>query len=127
MYEHYAYIMRDEFGEKLLYAHFLQALPVSPRPGRWARRFAYSGSGPVPGTGRLAGNWGLCLRHPKTTHDRRWAQALDEDVPARPSRQARGLPSAWDDQVRSDYRDRCWKRYRQRQFKVSGQGKGRAG
>jgi hypothetical protein len=78
-------------------------------PSRYA---SWSGAGPVPGTGRRRHRFGAVLRYPKTQASRRAAcQADPDDLPPRP-RAGRNLPTSWDDSVRSDCGDRCWKRHR---------------
>lgn len=60
-------------------------------------------------------------RHPKTTQERRWAHAWeDEEYPIKPRgrRSAHNLPESWDDYWRKDMCIRNWKRYRKHQWKV---------
>lgn len=75
---------------------------------------------PIPGTGRSGG--GSILRRPATQSERRQAFACVEDevpVPCiRSRRQARRLPTAWDDTLRSDASHYSWKRHRNTQWKV---------
>ena len=55
-----------------------------------------------------------CLRHPKTAQERRASQSGY----CRAKRNLYNLPDAWDDILRKDIYDRCWKRYRRTQYKV---------
>lgn len=119
VYEEFEFVMRDDFGGKLVFEHFYDLLPQRKKLSRWARMYgSYSGVGAVPGTGRGRSHCGTYYRRPKTTHDRRWSQAVDDDIAPRPSRRVRGLPSAWDDFCRSDFKDKSWKRFRKFQYKV---------
>lgn len=59
-------------------------------------------------------------RRIRTTHERRWAHAWDDEEFApkvRSRRNARNLPNSWDDIPRFDWRHRSWKRYRKHQWK----------
>lgn len=74
---------------------------------------------PIPGTGRSSG-YGF-LRRPSTQSERRQAFLCSEEgepVPSiRPRRRAHLIPNAWDDDLRSDYGHRNWKRHRKTQWK----------
>ena len=64
-----------------------------------------------------------CLRHPRTTAERRAnagvaADGLDCGWRVRPARRGHTLVSAWDDQCRSTCDVRSWKHYRRTQYKV---------
>lgn len=59
-------------------------------------------------------------RRPKSTNEKRWANAwVDEEYAIKPrgKRTPHNLPDAWDDCVRADIGDRCWKRHRKTQWK----------
>lgn len=114
------YIMRDDFGAALTAADFE---PLVGRGrygvlGRRARRWpAWSGTGPVPGTGRH--NWGYCHRRLHTTPERRWAQFIrEEGEPApRAARNVHNIPDSWDDYPILSREDRNWKRFRKTRWK----------
>lgn len=55
------------------------------------------GDGPVPRTGKFRGGW--ARRSPQTTAARRSAQAFEDEIPPRPARGMRGLPTTYDDLV----------------------------
>jgi hypothetical protein len=82
---------------------------------RLARSKNYLGfrNGPVPFVGK--GGYGKYYRHPKTR------QAIIESVyDKKYIRKKRGrgrLPTSWDDVCRSDYNNRCWKKFRKTQYK----------
>ena len=72
---------------------------------------------PVPHVHGWRGGGGF-LRYPKTTQEKRWADAWkDQGVKARARRNRRNLPDAWDDICRSDCSHRSWKRHRRYQWK----------
>jgi hypothetical protein len=59
-------------------------------------------------------------RHPRTTYERRWADAWTDEAPApkiRARRNHRNLPSTWDDIPRRDRYNNNWKRFRRHQYK----------
>ncbi len=56
------------------------------------------------------------LKYPRTHQER----AANQDWPVRGKRTPRMLPTAWDDQWRSDIEDRSWKRHRKTQYKAKG-------
>ena len=65
------------------------------------------------------------LRHPKTNQERRLTgrrcQFIIIDgfvLNCRAKRNYACLPSAWDDIMRQDRGDRCWKRHRRTQYRV---------
>lgn len=74
---------------------------------------------PIPGTGRSSG-YNL-LRSPSTQSERRQDFFYSEDgepsPSIRPRRRAHHIPTAWDDDIRSDYGNRSWKRHRKTQWK----------
>lgn len=109
------YVMRDDLGEALTVGDFAEFKPVY-RP-RWYRKLEnWNGVGPVPGISRPRGyRW---TRRVGTTNERRQAQVLDEfDVPPRARRNARNLPTVWDDIPIAAREDRNWKRFRKTQWK----------
>lgn len=58
------------------------------------------------------------LRHMKTTAERRqYFDAIDNGYTPRAKRNPANIPNAWDDHWCSSLGDRCWKRYRLRQYK----------
>lgn len=74
---------------------------------------------------RVYNSWSKCrpyrrYRRPKTTQERRWYHAWDDEEVI-PYRRARRSPSnlrdAWSDVRRSDAEDRSWKRHRKTQWK----------
>ena len=95
---------------------FAKWLPV--RTPWHIRRYAgWNGTGPVPDTGRRRYH-GRPYRPMRTQRSRRMACLADpEDVLPRP-RAGKGLPSLWDDRVRSDRREKSWKRHRRTQWRV---------
>lgn len=82
-----------------------------PRHRWWERR--------QPGSKR-SWRFGGFYRRPKTTQERRWNEAWDDedDAPSpRARRNNRNLPDSWDDALRNTYRLRSWKHYRRHQWK----------
>jgi len=66
-------------------------------------------AGPIPGNdGRRWRAKYSCLRHMKTTQERRWSQADKQYT--RASRNKANLPNHWDDRDRADIGDKSWKR-----------------
>lgn len=94
------------------------------RKGRayWSRPRTYTfRSGPVPGIRCFRGGGGY-WRSPRTTAERRVADAIEHDpdmrdlgIRIRGRRKNHALPSAWDDLWRDD--QKCWKRQRRTQYK----------
>lgn len=67
---------------------------------------------PVPGTGKGGRYPGF--RHPRTYQEIR----ENQEWAVRPKRKPKNLPSVYDDYLRSDWDDRCWKRFRRTQYKT---------
>ena len=99
---------------------------LEPMPARWLRlppwhlALVLMPGAPVPLTGKLRGGGGT-YRRPGTTPERRMATLVlseEGEVAPRPSRRLWTLPSVWDDALRSDHRNRSWKRHRRTRYKV---------
>lgn len=124
----YRFVLADESGRVLLLEDFAALLPshkatrACPGYSIWRRALCrWNGTGPVPGTGRS--HWASMFRHPRTTAAKRAAALVLKDElepPVRAKRNARNLPSTWDDiQFSSRYIDN-WKRYRKTQYRERG-------
>ena len=107
-YQHWQYVMRDDFGSKL------SADDIYPEVKRKPYDLypLWNGEGPVPGLFKRSGR--RYFRQPRTTQERRLSYPVFEDgeVAPRNSRNSRNLPHAWDDLVRNDNNQRNWKFYR---------------
>lgn len=131
------YILRGSFGEVIHPEAYIAAWMRRQHTRRmqarygWALRrgMAYpriwglyrlrywSGKGPVPGTGKCRRRYRY-FRSPRTFAERKASQVIDRQEPqARASRNARNLPSNWDDIGRKDIDNRNWKRHRRHQYK----------
>lgn len=119
VYRSARYVMRDDTGAKLTQGDF-QKLVVTRRRNRWARYSrpldTWNGEGPVPCIGRTRG--GHCCRRLKTTNERRQAVPVDDEPAPRVKRNARNIPSSWDDIAVGAWRVRNWKHYRHQQWKA---------
>jgi hypothetical protein len=103
----------------------LSAMDFKPlttyKPSAYQRRQSladWSGTGPVPRTGRRRG--GSAYRHVRTQAERRanvFIYLDEQEPPARAARSCSNLASLWDDLVRSDCGLRSWKHYRSHQWK----------
>lgn len=81
----------------------------------WAAYFKGEyGSYGVPWPGTKSWRYKCCLRHPKTTQERR---NYDKKY-GRKKRAPHRLVSVWDDMPRKDIEDRSWKRHRKTQYKL---------
>lgn len=105
---YHQYILCDSFGDNIdpadVEAKYCETHPTHRRwkYNSWAKRRRYR------------------LRRIRTTHERRWVRAWDDEEFApkiRARRNARNLPDSWDDYVRRDVDDRNWKRHRRHQWK----------
>jgi len=96
--DHHQYAIRDSFGDFLdpfvIQADYNERHPHIPKWRRGShRRTAY---------GRF--------RHPRSTQEKRWVHAWDDEEFAPKVRAKRGmryLPDAWDDYL--SHNDKCWK------------------
>lgn len=116
VYSHHSHVMRDEFGNSVLPSLFLAFIrSETGLHDHWASK--WDGCSPVPGTGRSS-NFSR-YRHPKTHAVRRESFHVAEDLEPkiRGKRGAACMPTAWDDYSRSDIKLRCWKQYRNTQWK----------
>jgi hypothetical protein len=113
------YVILDELRQPIFASGFEPCRPEEPRYQAFRRGLiTWNGTGPVPHTGRRRG--GNAYRYVHTLPERRANSVIDAEAgepAARASRRGRSLPSSWDDMVRSDYGDRCWKRHRKHQWK----------
>ena len=107
---YHEYVLRDSFGDTLDPEDIRQRY-IDLKPYRGWRGY------PNPrhyGSKRSTGHWHRRIR---TTHERKWVHAWDEEefVPQyRAARQGHNLPDAWDDIPRSFTRN--WKNYRRTQW-----------
>lgn len=108
------YILRDSFGDNIDPRNIVaRHNELFSRKGNY---YTY-----VPGSKRSYRH-GYGFRHPRTTYERRWADAWtdEEESPApkiRARRNFRNLPSSWDDIPRRDWDNNNWKRFRRHQYK----------
>lgn len=122
VYTHSDYIMRDDFGNVVTLADFHELIcEKNSKYTKWCESLyaGYKGRGnTVPDIGRRRSHRGTYYRHPATIAECQINQIVDWDEPqARPNRALSNLPNAWDDYVRSDHKNRNWKRFRQTQYK----------
>lgn len=111
---YHEYILRSSVGDNIdpdtVRAAYNASRPYIPRWGGYPNPRQ-------PGHKRGSYRW---FRQPRTTQERRWAKAWDDEEFApktRCSRNFRNLPNAWDDYTRRDADDRSWKRHRKHQWK----------
>jgi len=112
---HFDYVLRDEY-DNIIHPDDINRRyrQLQWKPNRW---FGYPNS-------RMAGakrSHGHYFRKIKTTQERRWNGAWDDEEfapKARAKRVGVNLPCDWDDLPRSDVDIRCWKRYRKTQWKA---------
>lgn len=118
LYSEHDYIMRNDVGEALTAVDFHS--PSAKSRSYSSRMYQFwNGTGPVPHTRkRRGGNRNRYFRHPKTMAERRDSYPIFEDgeIAPRPARTAILLPTAWDDNSRSDYGIRSWKKHRKTQW-----------
>lgn len=112
----------DANGQTLLAADFHDLIKPSALDVVRTRRglIPWNGTGPVPHTGRLRGDW-VFRRKIRTQHERRLHAFVDEEAgepPVRARRNARNLPTANTDISRSSYGNHNWKRFRRTQWKA---------
>lgn len=115
--DHHKYLIVDSFGDAIkpddIRAAYRDLHPYIPKWGGYPNSRS-------PGRKRGSYRW---FRHPRTTQERRWTHAWDDEefAPkngfARRARSARNLPEAWDDYVRQDGDNHNWKRHRRTQWK----------
>lgn len=111
---YHEYVLLDSFGDAVdkqaIRDRYNELHPYRSRLGYPNRS--------SPGSKR--GNYSF-WRHPRTTQERRWANAWDDEEfapKARGARNGHNLPNVWDDIVRQDSEDRNWKRHRKFQWKM---------
>ncbi len=106
---YHEYILRDSIGN-ILDPDEVRAAYNKAHPYR--RSWWY-----YPGTKR---NFRSMYRRPRTTQERRWANAWDDEefaTKVRARRNYRNLPNSWDDIPHTDWSYRNWKHYRKHQWK----------
>ena len=125
----YDYIVRDELGT-IITCNELREIASKNRTSRWRKRYLSQAEVtqkhfrdiPIPYTGRRPGY--NVYRKIHTTPEHRDndflnydEDALEYNIKARPSRRKHMLPTSWDDNVRSDFGCKNWKRFRKHQWK----------
>lgn len=111
---HYCYVAYNS-KNKIIGPDILTGLRRKYIRNRWKRYYYRYNSW----SKRSNGHW---YRHPKTTQERRWANAWDDEEFApriRTKRNARHLPNSWDDLPRGS-KGKNWKNYRKHQWKEKG-------
>lgn len=119
---YYRYWVKDEFGNEISRDKILEDLP------RRKRHIYYPHTvyreDPVPNTGKHKGGYATWWKHPRTTQEMREyykleVEKMDTGYPIhyRAKRTPHYLPTAWDDVIKSRWGNRCWKKFRQKQYK----------
>lgn len=113
----YTYIIRDSLGN--CYNPGIVG-EDSWKKIRERRKYRWGYPNPRQPGSRTGQGWGHMYRRPKTTQERRWAHAWDDEDFApkvRKARNKKNLVDAWDDRRLSSREDRNWKRFRKTQWK----------
>lgn len=108
---YYTYALRDSYGNSVDPHDVACDYRARYVRGRWRQ------PNRLPGRKYSNGHW---FRRPRTTQEKRWAHAWEDEEFApkvRGRRSLCNLPDAWDDFRRSDLESRNWKRYRKYQWK----------
>lgn len=116
-YEHARYVMRDDFGEAITGADFVELESAGCTDWIPSHLRYWNGEGPVPRTGLRRGR--SCYRRVRHMNARRGAETFhaEGEVSPRAARDTGRLPNPWDDYKESSYGQRNWKRFRKHQWK----------
>ena len=122
VYIEYQYIMRDDWGDPVVFDDFKTSKERTRLLGYRAywHHPTWNGEGPVPGLYRFSGYH--YFRHPRTMQERRLAIPMEPEIEPlqRARRNHHNLPTSYDDLKNFSRSDRNWKRFRKTRWLETG-------